>query len=67
MQQATIQVEGMSCRSCVRKIEDALLTNGVEAHVNFEQGTVHVQYDETKLQLANINQLIKNKGYIVVE
>ncbi|MCK8487049.1 cation transporter [Paenibacillus sp. MBLB2552] len=67
MQTATLKVAGMSCRSCVRSIEGALEQSGVNAQVNFEQGTVDVQFDETKLQLANIIQLIHDKGYVVAE
>lgn len=66
MQQATVKVAGMSCRSCIRSIEGALDTIGVEGQVNIEHGTVHVQYDETKLQLSDINEVIQNKGYEVV-
>ena len=66
MQEATVKVQGMSCRSCVRTIEGALDSIGAEGRVNFEQGTVDVQYDEAKLQLADIKKAIQNKGYDVV-
>jgi len=66
MQEATVKVQGMSCRSCVRKIEGAIESIGAEGHVNFEQGTVHVQYDEAKVQLADIKVAINHKGYNVV-
>ncbi|CAG7651967.1 heavy-metal-associated domain-containing protein [Paenibacillus allorhizosphaerae] len=66
MQEATVKVQGMSCRSCVRTIEGALDSIGAEGRVNFEQGTLHVQYDEAKLQLADIKKVIQNKGYDVV-
>ncbi|MDF2649996.1 MAG: heavy-metal-associated protein [Paenibacillus sp.] len=66
MSQATIKVAGMSCRSCIRSIEGALETIGVEGQVNLEQGTVQVRYDETKLQLSDINEVIQNKGYAVI-
>jgi copper chaperone len=65
MQEATVKVEGMTCRSCVRSIEGALDTIGVEGHVNTEQGTVLVQYDESKFQLTDIKEVIQNKGYDV--
>lgn len=67
MQLATIKVEGMSCHSCIRSIESAISAIGVEGHVNFEQGTVQVQYNESELQLPNIYEAIKTKGYKVVE
>lgn len=66
MSRATIKVAGMSCRSCVRSIEGALETIGVEGQVDLEQGTVQVQYDESKLQLSAINEAIENKGFAVI-
>ncbi|WP_248930616.1 heavy-metal-associated domain-containing protein [Paenibacillus hamazuiensis] len=66
MQEATVKVQGMSCRSCIRKIEGALDSIGAAGRVNFEQGTVHVQFDEANLQLADIKAAIRNKGYDVV-
>lgn len=66
MQEATVKVQGMSCRSCVRAIEGALHSIGAEGQVNIEQGTVHVQYDEVKVQLVDIREAIQNKGYGVV-
>lgn len=67
MSQAIIKVTGMSCRSCIRSIEGALETIGVESRVNLEQGTVQVEYDDAKLQLSDINEAIRNKGYAVIE
>ncbi|MGG1658007.1 cation transporter [Brevibacillus sp. NRS-1366] len=67
MQPATIKVEGMSCRSCIGSIESAIRVIGVEGHVNFEQGTVQVQYNESEVELSNIHEAIRAKGYKVVE
>ncbi|MCD9021469.1 heavy-metal-associated domain-containing protein [Cohnella silvisoli] len=66
MQEATVNVQGMFCRSCIHAIEGALESIGAEGRVNFEQGTVHVQYNEAKVQLADIKEAIQNKGYNVV-
>jgi len=65
MQEVTMKVEGMSCRSCVNKVEGALDSIGVEAQVNIEDGTVHVKFDETKTELSTITDVIKAKGYSV--
>jgi len=46
MKEATVAIQGMSCRSCVPKIEGAIHAIGVEGHVNFEQGMVDVRFDE---------------------
>lgn len=66
MQEATVKVQGMSCRSCVPAIEGVLDSIGAEGRVSFEQDTVDVQHDEAKVKLADIKQAIQNKGYNVV-
>lgn len=65
MMEATVNVQGMSCRSCVPKIEGALGAIGAEGRVNFEHGTVDVRYDESKIQIADIKEAIQKKGYSV--
>ncbi|MCR8656453.1 heavy-metal-associated domain-containing protein [Paenibacillus endoradicis] len=65
MQEAIVKVEGMSCRSCVNKIEGALDAIGVEANVNMKDGTVNVTFDASKIDLAVIEGTIKANGYSV--
>ena len=65
MKEATVNVQGMSCRSCVPKIEGAISAVGAKGHVNFELGTVDVRYDESKIQIADIEEAIRKKGYNV--
>lgn len=65
MQEATVKVQGMSCRSCVPKIEGAINSIGAEGRVNFEQGTVDVRFDELKVQISDIQEVIRRKGYNV--
>ncbi|MGO4549368.1 cation transporter [Paenibacillus sp. 2TAB23] len=66
IKEATVQVQGMTCRSCVPKIESAINTTGAEGQVNFEQGTVDVRFDEEKVQISEIEEAIRKKGYNVV-
>ncbi|WP_028596710.1 heavy-metal-associated domain-containing protein [Paenibacillus assamensis] len=63
MKEVTLKIEGMNCRSCVKKIEGVLDGIGVEGHVNFEQGTLFVKYDEAKLEISDIQESIQAKGY----
>lgn len=63
MKEATVKIQGMSCRSCVSKIEGAISALGAEGHVNFEQGTVEVRFDDSKVQIAEIEEAIRKKGY----
>ncbi|MBJ6363937.1 heavy-metal-associated domain-containing protein [Paenibacillus sp. GCM10012307] len=65
MKEATVKVQGMSCRSCVAKIEGAISAIGAEGHVNLEQGTVDVRFDEGKIQINEIEEVIRKKGYNV--
>lgn len=65
MQEATVKVQGMSCRSCVPKIEGAINAIGADGRVNFEQGTVDVRFDESKVQISDIREVIRKKGYNV--
>ncbi|MDP1513389.1 cation transporter [Paenibacillus sp. CMAA1739] len=61
MKEATVKVQGMSCRSCVPKIEGAIQAIGAEGHVNFEQGTINVRFDESKVQISDIEEAIRQK------
>lgn len=64
----TYPVLGMTCASCVRKIETVLnKTNGVtEATVNFATEKVTIEYDNDKLNLDEIEKIIKSIGYELI-
>jgi len=64
----TYPVLGITCASCVRKIETVLnKTDGViEANVNFATEKVTIEYDNEKLDLDKIQKIIKNIGYELV-
>ncbi|RJE91361.1 copper chaperone [Paenibacillus sp. 1011MAR3C5] len=66
MTEATVQVQGMTCRSCVPRIESAINEIGAEGRVNVEQGTVEVRFDEEKVQISDIEEVIRKKGYNVL-
>ena len=65
----TMPIQGMSCASCVRRIEEALVkVRGVQnASVNFAAEKVAVQYDASLTSLAAIKQAIRDAGYEVTE
>jgi copper chaperone len=65
MKEATIKLQGMTCRSCVSKIEGAIHAIGAEGSVNFEQGSVDVRFDEGKVQISEIEEAIRKNGYNV--
>ncbi len=64
----TYPVIGMSCASCVRKIETVLnKTDGViEANVNFATEKVTIEYDNDKLDLSKIEKIVKSIGYQLI-
>ncbi|WP_054708499.1 copper chaperone CopZ [Bacillus sp. JCM 19041] len=65
MENATIQVTGMSCGHCVASIEKALsaLSGVGEVNVSLEKNEVTVSYDQTKLGLDAIKEEIEDQGY----
>ncbi|NGP45673.1 heavy-metal-associated domain-containing protein [Bacillaceae bacterium SIJ1] len=67
--QQLINVKGMSCGSCVKKIEGQLgKLNGVESvKVILADEKVDVSFDEKIIQLADIQRAIQDAGYEVVE
>ncbi len=63
----TIQfgVDGMTCESCVEKVEKALLQReGVkEAKADLKEALVTVTYDTRRVNEAAIHELILSTGY----
>ncbi|MGM1045575.1 copper chaperone [Paenibacillus uliginis N3/975] len=66
MQNVTLNVTGMSCGHCVNSIEGAVKELGAHAKVNLGEGTVAVEYDESKLTLEMVKQTIEEQGYSIV-
>jgi len=69
LKQAVLPVEGMSCASCVAKIEKALgnLSGVAEAKVNLLAGKAHVEYDPDKTGVPAMAKAIQDLGYRVVK
>jgi len=65
-----LPIEGMSCASCVQKVEDALkrLPGTVEANVNFATETAQVVYDPSQTSLSDFRKAVSSAGdYRVLE
>ncbi len=64
-----LQVEGISCASCVTRIETALLAlhGVVKASVNLADGKVRVDFIPSEVELRDIKRAIEGAGYRVVE
>jgi len=69
MQKATIQLETLSCPSCMQKIEGAVKSlDGVDQEslkVLFNASKVKLNFDDEKLSLKEIEEAITKLGYEV--
>lgn len=71
MQKATIQLETLSCPSCLQKIENAVKgINGVNQDslkVMFNASKVKVDFDSEVVDINDIEEAIEDLGYPVVK
>lgn len=71
MQKATIQLETLSCPSCLQKIEGAVKgLNGVDqdsVKVMFNSSKVKADFDGDKIAIEDIEQAIEKVGYEVLK
>ena len=69
MQKATIQLETLTCPSCMLKIEGAVKTiDGVDKeslNVSFNTSKVKVHFDDEKTSINDIENAISKLGYEV--
>jgi copper chaperone len=69
MQKATIQLETLTCPSCILKIENALKSlNGVEKEsvkVLFNSSKAKFDFDDEKLSVEDVEKAITALGYEV--
>lgn len=65
MTKTTFRILGMHCASCVRRNEQSLLKlqGVVSASVNFALNTATVEFDETRVTLADLYGTIRKNGY----
>ncbi|HTL89546.1 MAG TPA: heavy metal translocating P-type ATPase [Leptolyngbya sp.] len=65
METNTLKLQGMSCVTCARSVEDAIRSVGGVADVNVNYGAeqAKVQYDPNRTNLAQIQRAIVDAGY----
>ncbi|MCI3028770.1 cation transporter [Desemzia sp. C1] len=70
MEKATLQLETLSCPSCMQKIEGALkLVNGVDKDsikVLFNSSKVKTNFDSAVTSVEDIQKAIEEVGYPVL-
>jgi len=71
MQKATIQLETLTCPSCMQKIENGVKSlDGVNKNnikVLFNSSKVRVEYDDEKVSIKDIENAIDKLGYEVIK
>ncbi len=71
MQKATLQLETLSCPSCMQKIENAVKgLNGINKEslkVLFNSSKVKVDFDSETLTIGDIEKAIEDLGYPVIK
>ena len=69
MKKATIQLETLTCPSCMLKIEGGVKSlNGVDTesiNVSFNSSKVKLNFDDSKVSLGEIEKAITKLGYEV--
>ena len=65
----TIRVEGMHCDGCASSIEKKLkATEGVEeVRLSFPKKEAWIKYDDQKISVSKIREVITSTGFRVVE
>lgn len=71
MQKASIQLETLTCPSCMQKIENGVKSlDGVDKKsikVLFNSSKVRVEYDDEKVSIKDIENTIDKLGYEVIK
>lgn len=71
MKSATIQLETLTCPSCMLKIEGALKgLEGIDKEstkVSFNTSKAKLDFDEDKISIEDIEAAIKKVGYVVIK
>jgi len=71
MQKTTIQLEALTCPSCLQKIEGGVKAlEGVDkgsVKVLFNAGKVKLNFDSKKISIESIENAIDKLGYTVIK
>jgi len=69
VEKVTLSIHGMSCASCVKKVENALkgLEGVVRANVNFATERATVQYIPGTVTTGDFKKAVRDAGYEVLE
>jgi len=62
MKKLNLNIKGMHCSSCSKLIETELQDKGIKAQVQ-DSGTAAIEFDENKISVQQIKDLITELGY----
>lgn len=60
------KIKGMHCSSCEFLIKDVLEEIGVEAKADLKKQEVLLKFDESKISINKIKQILKENNYELV-
>jgi copper chaperone len=67
MAEAVMKIEGMSCQHCVMRVRKALDELPGVSRSDVNVGTARVEYDESKMKPADLENAVEKAGYTVVK
>lgn len=65
MKETNVDIGGMSCSGCVRRVMKSLLSADGVLTCDVEVGKAKVSYDETRIDLERILDVVRQAGYSV--
>lgn len=68
VQTVTFEVKGMTCNGCASHVENDVnkLPGTIKVDASYEEATAKVEFDQSKVSLAQIEEAINGTGYKVV-
>jgi copper chaperone len=66
MKTIILNVSGMSCGHCINAIQTAIQQTGGLAKVDLPNNVVSLTFDETKVSIETLKQIIESKGYSIL-
>lgn len=68
MTKTIVKISGMHCSSCSMRIDgDLEELDGVKmSQTNFAKGQSEIEFDESKVNVNKIKEIIQNAGYTVI-
>lgn len=64
MEKIILNIEGMHCTGCSDRLEKVINSNeNLNGNVDFESKVAHIEYDNEKITLDEIKEIIEDAGF----